>query len=184
MTCQAYLQGNIVIAVNPTNRTRYVLARCAIAAYAEDVATIGGNVRRLREQAGIATQTKLAELMSIPQSRASDLENDRYKYPELQTLIAAATAIGCRIDDLLAGVDANYDARKDNTPADPAPPIRRSTIRRIVRLLEQMTDEGQRLVAQNVALLVPAFRRDGPRAPIERSPDTPSETKRKGRGAR
>ncbi len=76
------------------------------------VKTIGQNVIHLRERAGLS-QAELARRMGVPASRVWDLESNRYMYPDVRTLIRAATAMGCSVEDLLEGVYPQYDpARK------------------------------------------------------------------------
>lgn len=90
--------------------TSYVLARCQGAAYAGAVAsTIGANIIRLREAAGLKTQAALAKALDVPQPQVSDWENDRYPLLDTKNLIKLATLFNCSIDELLAGVDAQYD---------------------------------------------------------------------------
>ncbi len=72
-------------------------------------ATVGRNVRRLRAQAGIPTQTAFARLLRAPQSQVGDWEGDRYSVLEASTLVRIAKALRCSVDDLLAGVDPDYD---------------------------------------------------------------------------
>ena len=72
-------------------------------------ATVGRNIRRLRTQAGIPTQGAFARLLSAPQSQVSDWEGDRYSVLETSTLVRIAKALRCSVDDLLAGVDPDYD---------------------------------------------------------------------------
>lgn len=166
--------------------TSYVVARYALAVYAEPV-TVGANVRRLRELAGMSTQTTLAERMGVPQSRVSDLENDRYVLPDTKTLMLAATAIGCRVDDLLAGVDPDYDAKKTMLTAEALgdQPRRQSRhVKRALSLLAMMSDDGQREAAGLLSTLVRAF----PRQPSEESAGPgggkPADASRKARGKR
>lgn len=108
----------------------YALAVNSSDLYAEPV-TIGRNVVRLRLAAGIKTQDEFARKLGVPQPRASDLENARYKLPALKTLLKAAKVLGCSLDDILEGVDADYDQirRKRAAPAvaPPAPTIDRET---------------------------------------------------------
>jgi transcriptional regulator with XRE-family HTH domain len=73
------------------------------------VSTIGGNIKRLRKQAGYETQGAFAEAIKVPQPRLADWENDRYKRPELPNLIRMAKALGVSVDVILAGVDPEYD---------------------------------------------------------------------------
>ena len=73
------------------------------------VVQVGRNIRRLRAAAGIRTQRELAERLGVPQPRVSDWENDRYTVLEMPTLLRIAKALRCSVDQLLAGVDPDYD---------------------------------------------------------------------------
>ena len=71
--------------------------------------SLGENIKRLRTVAGIQTQKAFAELLGVPQPRVSDWENDRYTVLEIPTLIKLAKVFHCSVDELLAGVDPDYD---------------------------------------------------------------------------
>lgn len=87
-----------------------MLARYPAGVYAEPVSrTIGQNIVRMRKARGIRTQGALAKKLGVPQPQLSDWENDRYAALELPTLLRIATAIPCRVDDLLDGVYEDYD---------------------------------------------------------------------------
>lgn len=80
------------------------------AAYADGVrASVGSNIRRLRETAGYQTQGAFARALRVPQSRLSDWENDRYGIPDTANLLKIATTLHVSIDALLEGVDRGYD---------------------------------------------------------------------------
>ena len=102
------------------------------AAYPEDVpASVGSNIRRLREAAGYQTQGAFAKALRVPQSRLSDWENDRYGIPEPANLLKIATVLRISIDALLDGVDHAYDearggpARLTAAAAEPLRPDER-----------------------------------------------------------
>lgn len=160
----------------------YALARYVNAVYAEPV-SVGENVKRLRVAAGLSTQALLAERMGVPQPRVSDLENDRYELPDTKTLMIAAAAIGCTVDALLSGIDADYDRQKGAT-ASRAVDARSPALKRAIRLLALMSPAGQQLAVKNIALLVPAFPRDAPPESPEQSGGTREETVRTRRGKR
>ena len=71
--------------------------------------SLGTNIRRLRSLAGLRTQTELAELLGVPQSQVAEWEHDRYACLAVSNLIKLAKAFHCSVDDLLAGVDPDYD---------------------------------------------------------------------------
>jgi len=89
----------------------------AAAAYPGDVpASVGSNIRRLREAAGYQTQGAFAKALRVPQSRLSDWENDRYGIPEPANLLKIATVLRISIDALLDGVDHAYDEARGGAP--------------------------------------------------------------------
>ena len=71
--------------------------------------SLGQNIKRLRVAAGISTQRALAERLHVPQPQVSDWENDRYGTLETPTLMKLAKVLRCTIDQLLNGVDPDYD---------------------------------------------------------------------------
>ena len=71
--------------------------------------SLGKNIKRLRTMVGLRTQKALTELLGIPQSQVSDWENNRYTIIEVSTLIKLAKVFHCSVDELLAGVDPDYD---------------------------------------------------------------------------
>jgi transcriptional regulator with XRE-family HTH domain len=70
--------------------------------------TIGKNVRRLRERAGLSAK-HFASAAGVSPPRLSEVEGD-YGQPKVDTLLRVAKALRCSIDDLLLGVDREYDA--------------------------------------------------------------------------
>jgi len=73
------------------------------------VAWLGRNIKRLRTVAGLRTQKAFAELLGVPQPQVSDWENDRSPVLDVSNLIKLAKALDCSVDELLAGVDLDYD---------------------------------------------------------------------------
>ncbi len=71
--------------------------------------SLGQNIKRLRIAAGISTQRALAQRLRVPQPQVSDWENDRYRTLETPTLMKLAKVLRCTIDQLLNGVDPDYD---------------------------------------------------------------------------
>ncbi len=71
--------------------------------------SLGQNIKRLRWEAGLHTQKALADLLGVPQPQVSDWENDRYAVLETLTLVKIAKGLRCSVDQLLAGVDPDYD---------------------------------------------------------------------------
>lgn len=71
--------------------------------------TIGENIRRLRHAAGFKRQGDFAERVGVPQSRVSDWENDRYETIDTRSLVKLAKILSVPVDELLRGVDADYD---------------------------------------------------------------------------
>lgn len=163
----------------------YVLARYGVGAYAEAV-SVAANLVRLREAAGIS-QSELGRRVGVPATRIWDWEHGRYKLPDIKTLMRLAIALQVSIDDLIGGVNSDYDVvvagrTGATTPVLTAPPS--THVRRAVRLLEQMTEKGQRLGVKNIALLVDEFRVERPQQSIARPTSTRPVTGRRARGKR
>lgn len=77
------------------------------------VASIGSNIKKAREAAGMKTQAELAKKLGVPQPQMSDWENDRYAVVEVTTLIKIAAAIPCALDALVEGLNPQYDSGRD-----------------------------------------------------------------------
>ena len=87
--------------------------------YAQAVqSTVGQNLKRIREGRDI-DQKDIATEMGVPQSQLSNWENDRYQSIDTRTLIRLAKAYDCTVEELLAGVDTDYDRlRLEHQQAD------------------------------------------------------------------
>lgn len=72
------------------------------------VATFGENVKRLRLAAGLRGN-QLAARVRVKPPVITGWEKNRGGLPETPTLLKLAKALRCTIDDLLSGVDAEYD---------------------------------------------------------------------------
>ena len=86
--------------------------------------SLGQNIKRLRLAAGISTQRALADRLHVPQPQVSDWENDRYGALETQTLMKLAKVLRCTIDQLLDGVDPDYDRVREAREAVDVEPAR------------------------------------------------------------
>lgn len=74
------------------------------------MATVGENLRRLRlASPKVKTQRALAEAMDVLQSQLSDWERERYGMPDLVTIMKMAKALEVTVEDLVVGVDPEYD---------------------------------------------------------------------------
>lgn len=69
--------------------------------------TFGENLTRLRKRAGLKNK-ELAGKVSVKPPTVSAWERDRGGLPETPTLFKLAKALDCSIEELLAGVDAEY----------------------------------------------------------------------------
>lgn len=69
------------------------------------MAHIGDNIRRIRRDAGLGQQ-ELAERCGISKSQISRLESGEQKNPQIQTVIAIATAMGVSLDEIVYGESA------------------------------------------------------------------------------
>ena len=81
--------------------------------------SFGSNIKRLRSAAGVRTQRELADRLGVPQPQVSDWENDRHTILETGTLLRLAKALRCSVDQLLTGVDPDYDRVREATMAIP-----------------------------------------------------------------
>lgn len=79
--------------------------------------SVGRNIKRLRFAAGIQTQKELAALLGVPQPQVSDWENDRYSVVETATLLKIAKGLRCSVDQLIAGLDPEYDRVREASAA-------------------------------------------------------------------
>ena len=86
--------------------------------------SLGQNIKRLRIAAGISTQRALSDRLHVPQPQVSDWENDRYGTLGTQTLMKLAKALRCSIDELLHGVDPDYDQVREAREAIDVEPKR------------------------------------------------------------
>lgn len=77
--------------------------------------SLGQNIKRLRWEAGLHTQKALADLLGVPQPQVSDWENDRYAVLETLTLVKIAKGLRCSVDQLLTGVDVDYDRARQES---------------------------------------------------------------------
>lgn len=91
------------------------------------VATLGQNLQRLRKRAGFKTARSFAEAIGIVPSVISKLENDLQGLPEGPTLLRLAKVLKCSVDELLEGVDPDYQAmlqaRAKEPPRGEAEPL-------------------------------------------------------------
>ena len=71
--------------------------------------SVGKNIKRLRTVMGLRTQKALVELLGVPQSQVSEWEHDRSAILDISSLIKLAKVLHCSVDELLAGVDPDYD---------------------------------------------------------------------------
>ena len=89
---------------------------------------LGKNIKRLRTVAGLQTQQALAEMLGVSRTQLSAWENDRHAILEISTLIKLAKVLHCSVDELLTGVDPDYDRIRQGSavgavPAKPWPDI-------------------------------------------------------------
>jgi len=75
------------------------------------MATFGENVRRLREAKGLQAR-QLADQVDVAPSVVSAWENDRKGLPETPTLFKLAKALDVGVEELLEGVDADYETQR------------------------------------------------------------------------
>lgn len=83
--------------------------------------SVGKNIKRLRTVMGLRTQKAFAELLGVPQPQVSDWENDRRAALEVSSLIKLAKVLHCSVDELLSGVDPDYDRIREGGAAGAVP---------------------------------------------------------------
>lgn len=66
---------------------------------------IGDNIKRIRKDAGIGQQ-ELAERCGISKSQISRMESGEQTNPQIQTIVAIATALGASLDEIVYGESA------------------------------------------------------------------------------
>lgn len=76
--------------------------------YTAVVRTVGKNIARIRKARGVS-QVELAERLEIKQPSMWKFEHGK-GLPELETLFRVAKALPCTIDELIEGIDPDYDA--------------------------------------------------------------------------
>jgi transcriptional regulator with XRE-family HTH domain len=75
------------------------------------VPSFGKNLARLRVRAGLNGK-QLAAKLGVKPPYVTGLEKDYQGLPETSTLLRLAKALRCRVDELLDGVDDEYEAVK------------------------------------------------------------------------
>lgn len=129
--------------------------------------TFGGNLKRLRERAGFTTARALANKLGVVPSMVSKWERDRQGLPEGPTLLRLAKTIHCAIDELLVGVDADYDAilgrTKSGTAVVPAAgyPIDGPLAKELSELWPRLDDPKRRAVLGVVRTMLGVSERRG-----------------------
>ena len=139
------------------------------AGYTAAVPTVGENVKRIRK-ARHWSQNEFADALGARQPAVSKIEKAA-TLPRTETLLKLANVLECSVDDLLAGVDAAYDARMQslrsvqNSTAEESPPVRDSALPvydhaegmygtlAAAAHLDTLTSERHQAVALAVALL-------------------------------
>ena len=71
--------------------------------------SVGRNIKRLRLEAGIWTLRAFAKRLGVLDPQLSEWENDRHAMLSVSTLVRIAKVLRCSVDDLLVGVDPEYD---------------------------------------------------------------------------
>lgn len=77
--------------------------------YLSPVPTFGQNLKRLRQAAGFKLSKDLATALDVTPPVVSAWENDQGGLPETPTLFKLAKTVKCRVEDLLEGIDPDYD---------------------------------------------------------------------------
>lgn len=119
---------------------------------------------------------KLAADLKKPPSWVSNYVDDApTRNADLDTALAICRAFGVKVSDF-----------EDGSPPQSAvatPSLSRHQIR-VLKLMEQMNEKGQRLAARSIAAYADAFPRSMPQESVQRTLDSGSGTTRKARGSR
>lgn len=107
-----------VVTLMPTKSMAYALARSPLRPYPQhaviakdgETSALGKNIERMRLQAGHTNAAAFARSVGIAAATLNDWEGGRYKKLRLDSLLKLAKGIPCTVDELLGGVDADYDA--------------------------------------------------------------------------
>ena len=103
------------------------LAGIAIAS-SELAVSLGKNIKRLRTVAVSRSRRRWPNCSASRRPSLSDWEHDRYAILEVSSLIKLAKVLHCSVDELLTGVDPDYDRLREGgavgaVPARPRPDI-------------------------------------------------------------
>lgn len=99
-----------VLSLTLDRTVTYAVARSALHAYPQGhMATLGQNIERLRVAAGHKNATAFARSIGISAATLHDWESGRYQNLRLDSLIRVARGIPCAVEELLIGVDSDYD---------------------------------------------------------------------------
>jgi transcriptional regulator with XRE-family HTH domain len=85
------------------------VAENSLAGYLWPVPSFGENLKRIRQRSRLKSKD-VAERVDVAKSVVSGWENNRRGLPETPTLFKLAKALNCSIEELLQGVDAEYEA--------------------------------------------------------------------------
>lgn len=115
-TGRLYLDANCGI----TNdlRANYRLKKVSRGAIVGRVSSFSENVRRLRGRAGLRSN-ELAAAIGVRPSVVSRWETSKGGLPETPTLLKLAKALRCTVEELLVGVDVDYDLQRGQQDVDP-----------------------------------------------------------------
>jgi transcriptional regulator with XRE-family HTH domain len=122
--------------------------------------TFGENVRALRQRAGFKTSKSLADALGVFPSVVSRWENDLTGPPEAPTLFKLSNMLGCSVEELIKGINPEYDAKLETRHAGTEEFLQRA----LDRVLQE-PDPTER--ARLTTGLRVAFWRGRPRAELE-----------------
>lgn len=129
------------------------LERNILNSYSDQV-WFGDNVRRFRLLRGLS-QEELQDIVGIKQGSLSSLEHNRgRRHPTSATTFKFAKALRCTAEDLLQGMDPEYDALRLSIMAD-APEGELSTLEReIIVALRRLSITDRAYVKDAILLRV------------------------------
>lgn len=104
------------MALTSTESAGYAIARSGRQGYPSGVSKLGKNIERLRLAAGHTNAAQFARSIGITPPTLNDWESGRYSNLRLDSLLRVARGVPCSIEELLEGVDPDYE--KVRTVAD------------------------------------------------------------------
>jgi transcriptional regulator with XRE-family HTH domain len=92
---------------------------------------IGDNIKRIRKESGISQQ-ELAERCEVSKSQISRMESGEQTNPQIQTVVAIATALSASLDEIVFG-ESPETMTYMSKAIDELPENDRATLKKLIR---------------------------------------------------